>query len=187
MLIHGAQFWNSRYQRLGISLLRARKNISGGSGLNHVTPVHHQRTVRDFRHDPHIVSDEHHRHLLLRLQFLDQFQYLRLNGHIERRGRFIGDENRWIARQCHRDHHALTHAARKLMRIIAEALVTCRNPDAIHKSQHFGACLGVIQSAMKAQGFYNLFPNAHDRVERSHRLLKNHGNPVAAQGRHFRF
>ncbi|MNC49773.1 hypothetical protein D3C75_989740 [compost metagenome] len=132
------------------------------------------------------MSDEHHRHLLLRLQFFDQFQYLRLDGHIERRGWFIGNENRWVARQRHRNHHALTHAARKLKRIIAETLGACRNSDSIHKAQNFGACLGVIQSAMKAQGFRNLFPNAHDRVERSHRLLKNHGNPITAQSRHFR-
>ncbi|KAG1362878.1 hypothetical protein G6F61_014085 [Rhizopus arrhizus] len=41
---------------------------------------------------------------------------LRLDGHVQRGGRFVGDQQARLARQGHRDHHALAHAARQFTR-----------------------------------------------------------------------
>jgi hypothetical protein len=45
------------------------------------------------------------------LQLAHQVEDLRLNRHIERRGRFVGDQQIGLAGEGHRDHHALPHAA----------------------------------------------------------------------------
>jgi hypothetical protein len=49
---------------------------------------------------------------LLALQFPQQVEHLGLDGDIERRGRLVGDQQLRLARQRHRDHHPLLHAAR---------------------------------------------------------------------------
>jgi hypothetical protein len=46
-------------------------------------------------------------------------QDLRLDGHVERGGRLVGDQQRRVAGQRHGDHHALAHAARQLVRVLA--------------------------------------------------------------------
>ncbi len=51
------------------------------------------------------------------LQFAHQVEDLRLDGDVQRRGRFIGDQHLRIAGQRHGDHHALPHAAGQLVRI----------------------------------------------------------------------
>ncbi len=62
-----------------------------------------------------------------------QLEDLRLDRHVERGGRLVGDQQARLAGQRHRDHHALAHAAAKLVRIFVEALL--RRRDA-HLAQH---------------------------------------------------
>ena len=47
---------------------------------------------------------------------------LRLHGDVERGGRLVGDQQARIAGERHGDHHALAHAARQLVRIVAQPL-----------------------------------------------------------------
>jgi hypothetical protein len=42
---------------------------------------------------------------------LQQIEDLRLDRHVERRRRLVREDELRVARQRHRDHHALTHAA----------------------------------------------------------------------------
>ena len=50
-----------------------------------------------------------------------QVQHLRLDGHVERRRRLVGDQQLRIAGHRHGDHHPLPHPARELVRIGARA------------------------------------------------------------------
>ena len=52
---------------------------------------------------------------------LDQLQDLGLDGHVERGRRLVGDQQVGVARERHRDHHALAHAARELVRVVVHA------------------------------------------------------------------
>ncbi len=47
-------------------------------------------------------------------------QDLRLHHHVERRGGLVGDHQRRVACERHRDHHALLLAARELVRIVVD-------------------------------------------------------------------
>ena len=52
----------------------------------------------------------------LRPEPRQQLQDLRLDGDVERGGRFVGDQQRRVVGERHRDHHALALAAGELMR-----------------------------------------------------------------------
>ena len=67
------------------------------------------------------------------LQLAHQVQDLRLDGHVQRRRRFVRDQQRRVVGQRHRDHHPLPHAARKLVRVIVQPLLGRRDP---HPAQH---------------------------------------------------
>ena len=45
----------------------------------------------------------------------------RLNRDVERGRRLVGDDERRLAGERHRDQHALPHAARQLMRVVVDA------------------------------------------------------------------
>ena len=72
-------------------------------------------TIGGFRDHTHIVGDDDETHPGLVLQAPEQVEYLRLNGHIERRRRLVRDKELGLAGQRHGDHHALAHAARELV------------------------------------------------------------------------
>ena len=52
-----------------------------------------------------------------RLQPGDEVEHLGLDGRVEARRRLVEDEQRGIGRERHRDHDALLHAARELVRV----------------------------------------------------------------------
>jgi hypothetical protein len=62
----------------------------------------------------------------LALQLADQEQHLNLHGRVERVGRLVGQQQTRIARQRERDHGALAHAARHLVRIGLQPLRPAR-------------------------------------------------------------
>ena len=65
------------------------------------------------------------------LQLAHQVEDLRLDGDVERGGRLVGDQQCRFAEQRHRDHHALAHAARELVRVLVEALLGGRDAHAL--------------------------------------------------------
>ena len=85
-----------------------------------------------------------------RCRFEEQIENLRLDRHVERRCRFIGDQQCRIAGERHGDRRPLAHAARQLMRILAGAPLRIRNTDAFEQCDgriHRGF---PIRSAMNA-------------------------------------
>ena len=126
------------------------------------------------------MGDQDDRGAFGTLQFFQQFQNLRLDGYVERGRRFVGDQQGRFAGQGHGDHHALPHAAGELMRIVVHPACGRRNSDAL---EHFdrmplGLLLRVTQ--MKPGDFGELLADGEKRIERRHRILKDHGDPIAA-------
>ena len=56
-----------------------------------------------------------------------------LDRDVERRRRLVGDEHLRIARERHRDHHALPHPARELVRVLARAPLRRRDPHEVEQ------------------------------------------------------
>ena len=95
--------------------------------------VHHRDVVGDLGDHAEIVRDEDDRGAGLLAQRAHQVEDLRLDRDVERGGRLVGDQQLRPARQRHRDHHALAHAAREPVRIVVEALLGRRDA---HAAQH---------------------------------------------------
>ncbi len=86
---------------------------------------------------PQIVGDEHDRSSRTLLHLAHQLQNLRLDRHIQRRRRLVGDLYFGIAGQRHCNHHPLAHAAAELVRIFPRA--SLRLGD-VHQTQHVHRC-----------------------------------------------
>ena len=117
----------------------------------------------------------------LRLQAREQLEDLALHRHVERRGRLVGDQQLRLARERHRDHHALLLPAGELVRIRAE--------PALRLGQaHLGEqALGLLQrgaprqTQVPDQRLADLLADGEHRVQRRHRLLEHAGDVAAAQ------
>ena len=75
----------------------------------------------------------HDRRAELVLELADQLEDLRLDRHVERRRRLVGDQEVGVARERHRDHHALAHAARELVRIVVDAHARVGDADRLEQ------------------------------------------------------
>ena len=77
-------------------------------------------------------------------QILHQLEDLRLDGHVERGGRLVGDDQLRIAGKPDRDHHALAHAAGELMRILIEPALGVGDADQLQQLDGAGARLLLV-------------------------------------------
>ena len=110
-----------------------------------------------------------------------ELENLRLDGDIECCGRLVGDEEGGLAGERHRDHGALAHAARELMRVVAGTPLGGRDADARKGRECRLGGLAAVHAAMEAQRLGDLLADGEDRVERRHRLLEDHGDAIAAE------
>ena len=167
-------------QHLGVVVLRVGENLGRRAAFDHFAVAHDEHTVRDAAHDAQIVGDEQHPHVLGLLQVRQQVQDLRLNGHIQRRGRFVRDQNVGLVGQRHGDHHPLPLAAGQLVRIGPQTAFGVADADLVHQFQNTRTRRLACQPLMQGQAFGQLLFNGVQRVERGHRFLKDERDVVAA-------
>ena len=165
-------------------MLRRTKDLLNAAGLYRLTAIHHQHPIGDIGHDAHIVGDKDHPHRHLLLQDGNELQNLRLDGDIQRRGWLIGYQHRRPTGERHGDHHPLAHAAGELVRIAREHLFRLGNTHLIEHLFRRAQRLFAPQPLVQAQGFGNLLADGKNRIQRGHRLLKNHGQIRAAHPAH---
>ncbi len=114
-------------------------------------------------------------------QFLQQVQDLLLNGYVQRRRGFVGNQQVGPAGQGHGDGDALALAARELVRIVVIALGRTGNAHALQQRHRMRARGLAAQAQVMAQRLGHLAADAVHGVQRRHRLLEHHGHAVAAQ------
>src|SRR6478609_759012 len=148
--------------------------------LNDFSTLHHANSIGKFAYDAKVVSDEQHRHAELGLGVLQQFQDLRLDGHIERGRGLVGYQEFRLVGERHGDHHTLALATRELVRIAAEAAGRIGDSHLPEQFDNFGARGTGIKPLMQRQNFANLLFDRVQGIERGHRLLKDDGDVVAA-------
>ena len=143
--------------------------------------------VGNFRHHAEVMRDEQDAGIVFALQVADQFQDLCLRGHVERRGRLVGDDEARFQDQRHGDHDTLALSARNLVRVGVIGGFRVRNFHFRQHVQHGGATFLATEFRVQAQHFIDLPADRLLRVERGHRLLKDHADAVAAQLLHVGF
>ena len=108
-------------QRSGVGVLGIVEQRVGVGRFDNATGIHHLNAITESGNDAEIMGDKDHAHANFLLHLFDELKDLRLHGHIEGRGRFVGDEELGLCNQCHGNHHALAHATGKFVRVVVYA------------------------------------------------------------------
>ena len=119
------------------------------------------------------------------LHLAQQVEDLRLHGDVERGRRLVGDDQRRLAGQRHRHHHALPHAARQLVRVVVDALSRDRRSARRRSSSTARSRASRRRGqAVHDQRLADLLADAHHRVERRHRFLEDQADAGARARAH---
>ena len=187
LVAHRAQTRHGGQQSAAVRVLRRAEQCRGPAFLDLLALQHDNDPISRFRHNAHIMGDEDDGHALFFLQQFDQLENFGLNSHIQRCCRLVGNQQMRTASQTHGNHHPLAHPARQLVRIIIQPPRRTGNPHAFQNPQGFRARGLRVEPAMVFQSFADLEADGQHRIERGHRLLKNHRQFVAAQMAHLLF
>jgi hypothetical protein len=92
----------------------------------------------------------------------------------------VGDDQRGVEGQGHRDHHALAHPAGELVRVVIQALGGPGNAD--HAEQLDGPAAGrrAADRAVGAHGLGELPAEPVERMQAGERVLEHHADALAA-------
>ena len=104
-----------------VRVLRVVEDVPLRAALDDPARVHDEDLVGDLGDDAEVVRDQDHGRVELGAQAVEQLEDLRLDRHVERRRRLVGDQDVRVARERHRDHRPLAHAARELVRVVVDA------------------------------------------------------------------
>ena len=177
----GTRLGTDREQVAGIFHRRRAQDAVERAGLYQPAIAHDSDTVGNLRDHAHVMGDEQHRGAVIALQVADQGEDLLLRGDVERRGRFVRNQQFGFEHQRHRDHDALALPARQPVRIGGKDALDVRQPDMLHHRQNLLAPGTGVEIGMDAQHLVDLAADRDHRVERRHRLLKNHRHPGGTQ------
>ena len=133
--------------------------------LDNAAGIHDGDAAADIGDQAEIVADHQDGGASLGAQIPHQLDDLRLHGDVERGGRLVGDQEVRPACQRDGDHHALTHAARKLVRVFARPPLRRRNP---HRAQHLHRLrpsLFARHRAVQQHRLGDLLADGHHRLE----------------------
>ena len=139
MALHAAEARHGIEQGAGVGVLRARENLCDRALLDLAAGEHHDDPVGDLGDHGHVVGDEQDRHPDLLLQELDQVEDLGLDRDVEGGRGLVGDQQRRAAGERHRDHRALAHAARELVRVLVELALGLGQADELQHLERLGS------------------------------------------------
>jgi hypothetical protein len=147
-------------------------NLIGRAYLDDIAQVHHGDAVRDVPDDRQVVRDEDVGKAELLLQVLHQIDDLRLNRHVERTDRLVGDDDLRVGCKGPRDADPLPLPSRELVGIALD--VFGRQSNLLHQPEHTLASFVGGLFRVNLQRLADDLADAHARVERGVRVLKNH-------------
>ena len=145
-------------------MLRIGEQLIDWRALDDLAGIHHGDLVADLGDHAEIVRDQNDCGSARGFQLAHQIEDLRLQRDVERGGRLVRDQQLRIAGQRHRDHHALTHAARELVRIFVDPLVGRGDMDAAQQFDRALAGLTPRSAAMTQDGLNDLVADRKTRV-----------------------
>ncbi len=157
------------------------------SRLDHPPGIHHRELIAHLGDDAEIVGDEDQRETVRLLQVAQHFQVLRLDRQVEAGGRLVGNQEARLAGNPDGADDALAHAARHLVRVLLEARF--RRRDA-HRPEQFARPVPGGRPAlalMHPDRLGHLVADREQRVQRHHRVLQDHRDPLAADMLHLIF
>ena len=150
-----------------------------GALLDLVARVHDQDPIGHLGDRAEVMRDKHDARAVGVLYLLQQVEDLRLDGHVQRGGRLVGEQHSGLAGQRHRDHDPLAHPAREMVGVFVHAPLGGGN---VHHVQEIDRLLprgGPPDLLVAANRLRDLVADGVDGIERGHRLLKDHRDLAA--------
>jgi hypothetical protein len=120
---------NRPHQADGIGVLRRVDHLGAPARSRRSAGVHHCDAVGGLGDHAHVVRHQHHRGAVVAAEPLQERDDLRLDRDVERSRRLVGDDELRVRADGERDHHALAHAARELVREVVDPALGRRDPD----------------------------------------------------------
>ena len=143
--------------------------------LHDAARVHDRDLITDLADDAEIVRDEDDAQAAGVPQVLQEAQDLRLDGHVERRGRFVAEQDGRLGGQRDRDHHPLAQPAGQLVRIAAVPPRRVGNADPAEQVEGPLAGRPGGQPADPSRCLRDLGSDGYHRIKRAQRVLEDHG------------
>ena len=160
---------------------RVREDREDVAHLDDAACVHDDHAVAELCDEAEIVRDQDRGGMRLLLRRLEHLDHLSLDRHVERRRRLVGDQELRLVRDRHRDHRALPHAARELVRVLRVAPRRVRDADELEQLDHPLPHLVALQlRPVGRDRLRELVADSEHRIERGHRILEDHRDVVAA-------
>jgi hypothetical protein len=159
---------------------RLRENLPSRADFNDPSIAHHRDTVGNFGDDAKIVRDEQNCVPVNRPQVADEREHLRLGSNIEGGCGLVRDEHFRIHGERHRNDHALTLPTGELVWVRRENPLRIGKLHRPHQDERTLPPLGRTHGGVQLEHLRDLLAHRHGRVQRRHGLLKDHGDPVAA-------
>ncbi len=110
------------------------------------------------------MCDQHQPHALVFHQIAQEVEDLRLRRHIQRGGRFVGNQQRGFERNRQRNRHTLPLPARKLVRVKPQRKARLGQAHPVQLFARNGPCLIAWQRAVHHQRFGDLIADGHQGV-----------------------
>jgi len=164
--------------------LRVGEELSRVGLLDDLAAVHDVDPLRHAGDHAEVMRDEDERGPELACQVLQEIEDLRLDRHVERGRRLVGEDELRIARQRHRDHHALTHASRELVGVIINALLRAGDADEVEELDGALPRLALVHLEVEFERLRDLTADGKHGIEARHRVLEDHRDVVAADPAH---
>ncbi len=155
------------------------EEIGDRRGFHDAAAVHHGHPVSHAGDHAEIMGDQHDRGAGLGLAFGEQRQHLCLHRDVERGRRLVGDDQRGVARHRHRDHRALAHAARELVRVLMHAPGGIGDIDLAQQFDCPLARHALRDLAVRDLALRHLATDGQDRVQGRRRVLEDHADVPA--------
>ena len=150
--------------------------------LHQPTGLHDTDRLGKTPHHGKVVGDEQNAHARLFLEGDQEIQHLLSQGHVQRGGRLISNEQGGPTGQGHGNQRTLALPTRELMRIGHGAALWVIDAHAVEQADRPLVGLLAGQPFMQLQHLANLAANGEQRVEGRHGFLEDHGDLAAAQG-----
>src|SRR3954470_4890868 len=161
---------NSGKQSLRVRMQRPREEVGRCRVLDDLAEVHDGYPVRDVSDDREVVRHEEVRETERLLELDEQVEHLRLDRDVERRHRFVGDDELRPQHERPRDADPLALAAAELVRVAPHRLRA--ESDAIERVGDAGRAL-VPRHPVDSEALAYEVAYAHARIERAHGVLED--------------
>ena len=167
-------------ERLGVRVERVQVDGEHVRALDDPSGVHHVHPIAEPGRDAEVVGDQEHADPAFRDEVVEEGEDASLGRDVERRRRLVGDQHLGVAAERHRDHDALSHPSRELVRVGVDPGRRLAEPDLPEQLDRTRAGSGLGQRRVEPDRLDQLVPDPEDGVECRERVLVDHRHATAA-------